>query len=269
MAPAMPRAATSSPSAKAQVQALFDSLALEYVRTREQQFSFVAQKRLVVDMLDGVHGRLLEVGCGPAVMAPELLAMGFELHGLDVSPEMVRRARQRMSGHPLGKRCRFELGDVERLPYPDAFFDAVLAMGVLEYLPNREHALRGTARVLKPGGTAVFTLPNRASTYHVARSAYDALRGGLRRLRRRQRTLPRLARPCLPWAFDGELRRAGLEPIENAACNFIFFPLKEWHPGSSDALNRMLHPLARRGVARLLGAQYVVKTRRRAVLTTP
>lgn len=250
-------------AAKAQVEALFDSLALEYARTREAQFSFVAQKRLVVDLLAGVRGRILEVGCGPAVMTPELLAMGFEVHGIDVSAEMLRRARQRMAGHPLEARCRFALGDFERLQYPDAFFDAVLAMGVLEYLPAYGRALQATARVLKPGGAAVFTLPNRASAYHLARGPYGTLRGALRRLLRRPPPVGCATNPCLPWAFDAELERSGLEPTESAACNFIFFPLKELRPALSDRLNRALHPMARWRLARLLGAQYVVKARRR------
>jgi ubiquinone/menaquinone biosynthesis C-methylase UbiE len=248
---------------RAQVQAMFDSLALEYVRTRERQVSFLAQKRLVIDLLADVRGgRLLEVGCGPALMAPELAAMGFEVHGVDVSGEMVRRARQRMAGHPLERRCHFAPGDFERLQHPDAFFDAVLAMGVLEYLPAYGAALRGAARVLKPGGTAVLTVPNRVSAYHVARAAWDMARGAARRLR--QRPAPGGSAPnrCVPWALDRELARAGLQPVERAACNFIFFPLHELRPGLSDALNRALHPLARRPLARVLGAQYVVKARR-------
>lgn len=251
-------------SAKAQVQATFDALALEYVRTREQQFSFVAQKRLAIAMLGEARGRLLEVGCGPAVMAPELLAMGFEVHGVDLSSEMVRRARQRIAGHPLEKRCRFAVGDVERLPYPDGFFDAVLAMGVLEYLPTYERALRSVARVLRPGGIAVFTLPNRASAYHLARGAYQGLRAGVRRLRRGPQPATYAPRPCLPWAFDRELREAGLPAVESAACNFVLFPLRELAPRISDSANRLLHPLAHRRFARVLGAQYVVKGRRRA-----
>lgn len=252
-------------AAKAHVQAMFDSLALEYARTRERKFSFLAQKRLVVELLGDVRGgRILEVGCGPAVMAPELAAMGFEVHGVDLSPEMVRRARQRMAGHPLEKRCRFALGDFERLQHPDAFFDAVLAMGVLEYLPAYGAALRGAARVLKPGGTAVLTVPNRVSAYHAARSAWQLARAGARRLR--GRAAPEGVPPnrCIPWALDRELARYGLEPVESAACNFIFFPLHELRPGLSDSLNRALHPLARWPLARVLGAQYVVKARRRA-----
>ena len=90
--------ARSAPlSAKAQVEALFDSLALEYLRERDRQVSFVSQRAIVIDFLGEAKGRLLEVGCGPAVMTPELLAMGFEAHGIDVSCEMVRRAPYRMA----------------------------------------------------------------------------------------------------------------------------------------------------------------------------
>lgn len=258
----MARSTTRELSAKHDVRALFDSLALEYVRSREHQFSFVAQKRLVIGMLAEARGRLLEVGCGPAVMTPDLLAMGFQVQGVDVSPEMLRRARLRMAGHPLAQRCRFSAGDFEQLAFPDACFDAVLAMGVLEYLPSYGRALRNAARVLKPGGIAVFTLPNRASSYHLAGSFYEGVRSMARRLRGRPRPAGCVPNRCLPWAFDRELERAGLEPVESAACNFIFFPLKEWRPALSDSLNRALDPLARWRLARLLGAQYVVKARR-------
>src|SRR5690242_18473448 len=246
-------------SAKAQVQAMFDSLALEYVRTREREVSFIAQKRLVIEMLAGAGGRLLEVGCGPAVMTPELAAMGFEVHSLDLSGEMVRRARQRMSGHPLEKRCRFAVGDFEHLEHPGAFFDALLAMGVLEYLPAYGPALRSAARVLKPGGVAVFTVPNRFSAYYVARSAHARLRGAVQRLARRATADQRTDNHCIPWQLDRELEHAGLRKEDGAFCNFAFFPLKELNPALSDSLNRALAPLSRSPAATVLGAQYVVK----------
>jgi ubiquinone/menaquinone biosynthesis C-methylase UbiE len=252
----------TQPPVKAQVEALFDSLALEYVRERERQFSFIAQKRIVIEMLGGVRGRLLEVGCGPAVMAPELAATGFEVCGIDVSTEMIRRAGQRMAGHPLEKRCKFAVGDMERLQFPNAFFDAVLAMGVLEYLPSYAVALRETVRVLKPGGSAVFTVPNRACAYRVARSAYDTVRLAAKRALGRGKTSSFEPNRCLPWTLDRQLADAGLRKVDSAACNFIFFPLKEIYPRGSDSLSRALMPLARAPLARVLGAQYLVKVQK-------
>ena len=245
---------------KANVRAMFDSLALEYVRSREQQVSFQAQKRIVIDMLGGVEGRLLEVGCGPAVMTPELLAMGLEVQGIDVSGEMVRRAEQRMAGHPLARRCQFALGDVERLQFAGGSFNAVLCMGVLEYLPRYGRALAEMQRVLAPGGVVVLTVPNRASAYHLARDGYFTVKSRLRRS-----AAERLAHNrCVPWKFDRELAEAGLRKVQSQACNFIFFPLQELLPRASESLNRALEPLAPSAVAPLLGAQYIVKAEKTA-----
>ena len=247
-------------AAKAKVEALFDSLAFEYVLERERQYSFVTQKRIVMDLLRGSRGQLLEVGCGPGVMLPDLLAMGFDVHGIDVSAEMIRQAEQRMAASALAARCKLAVGDIENLRYADASFDAVLAMGVLEYLATYKAALREIARVLKPGGHVVLTVPNRASAYHVARGAYL----GLRQLIRRPRSSSFVANPCLPWSLDRQLRAAGLRKVESRACNFIFFPLKEAHERASEALNRALTPLAGSPVAPFLGAQYIVKAQKTA-----
>jgi SAM-dependent methyltransferase len=243
---------------------LFDSLALEYVREREGQLSYQCQKRIAIEFLGEASGRLLEVGCGPGLMLPDLLAMGFEVQGVDVSGEMIRRARQRMAGHPLEKRCRFDIGDVERLEFPDASFDAILCMGVLEYVPRHAPALAEMSRVLRPGGVAVLSLPNRASAYHAARSLYGKLRGLERRLRGRPSPLELSHNPCVPWRFDRELRAVGLRKLQSRACNFIFFPLQELLPRASHSLNRSLVPLSASPVAPLLGAQYLVKTRKTA-----
>jgi hypothetical protein len=70
--------------------------------------------------------------------------------------------------------------------------------------------------------------------------------------------------PCLPWSLDRQLESAGLPKVDSAACNFIFFPLKELSSELSDSLNRALNPIARWRAARLLGAQYIVKARRSA-----
>jgi ubiquinone/menaquinone biosynthesis C-methylase UbiE len=252
-----------SPS-KAGVEAMFDSLALEYVRSRERQVSFRSQKRIVIDMLAGAKGHLLEIGCGPAVMTPELLAMGFCVMGTDMSREMLRRAEQRMAGHPLEKRCQFGLGDVERLQFASASFNAVVCMGVLEYLPRYERALAEISRVLAPGGVAVLAVPNRASVYHVARRGYLALRSVDRQLRGRSAPVGVPHNRCVPWELDRELANAGLRKVESQACNFIFFPLQELLPRASESLNRALMPLAPSAVAPLLGAQYLVKAEKTA-----
>jgi len=244
------------------VRAQFDAEAEEYVREREAQYSFCCQKRLVLEMLGDAAcpaaGRALDIGCGPAVMEEALAARGFEVHGLDLSARMIEQGKARIAARGL-KGCTLEVGDVTRLGAADGFYDAVLAMGVLEYLPDYGTALREIHRVLRPGGVAVLTVPNRLSPYHVARRAYTALRAYAGR--------PYGGAPavnsCVPRRLDRLLAALGFRKLASRGCNFIFFPLHEKLPRASVALNRALWPLARTPLGTLMGAQYVVGARKR------
>jgi SAM-dependent methyltransferase len=239
---------------------LCDGLALEYARERESQYSYQSQKRIVLELLEGASGRVLDAGCGPAMIEPELLDMGFEIRGIDVSPEMIRLGRERIARHPRRERCRLEVGEVERLDCPDGHFDAVIAMGVLEYVPDHGATLRELHRALKAGGIAVLTVPNRASAYRLARNAFYR---ALDFVRRRPEKRPEFTRApghnrCLPWRLDAELARSGFRKLESRFCNFILFPLHDFAPAASERLNRALAGCS----ASALGAwgnQYVVK----------
>jgi ubiquinone/menaquinone biosynthesis C-methylase UbiE len=222
---------------KAAVGELFDGLAPEYVRSRERQPSFRAQKRIVLEMLEGIRGRVLDVGCGPAVMEAELLERGFEVAGVDVSEEMIRLGKARLAEHPLQARCHLRTGDAENLPYPHGFFDAVLAMGVLEYLPDYSAALAEMRRVLRPGGVLMLAVPSRVSPYRLLRSAFELAR-------RRRRFVPNR---CIPWLLDLQLERMGLLKLEAKGCNLGLHGVME-------------------GVqaAPWLGTQYIVKAGKRA-----
>src|SRR5260370_25436688 len=73
---------------------------------------------------------------------------------------MARYARARCGSN------RFRVGDMERLPFPDDTFDAVVCLGVIEYLAADDRALREIWRVLRPGGTAVISTPSAISPLH-------------------------------------------------------------------------------------------------------
>jgi len=99
--------------------------------------------------------KILDVGCGTGTLtlaASRLVGATGELHGIDAAPEMIERARQKAA--KVGIPARFETAVVERLPYPDDFFDVVLSSLMLHHLPVklRGKALQEMYRVLKPGG---------------------------------------------------------------------------------------------------------------------
>ena len=226
------------------VRRYFDAAVMEYVGERERQFSFQAQKALALSMLEGLRGRVLDAGCGPALMAPALLERGFEVWGVDASARMVEAGRARVAG----PACHLEVGDITCLRFSSGFFDAALSMGVLEYLPDYRPALRELHRVLKPGGVAGVTVPSRSSPYHLARRLFG----------RTDASSPQVNR-CLPRGLDALAGEAGFRKVEGRGCNFIFFPLYDVLPRASDALNRRLSPLTGTRLGIPLGSQYVLK----------
>jgi ubiquinone/menaquinone biosynthesis C-methylase UbiE len=108
------------------------------------------------------HGRLapgrtaLEVGCGTGLFLEQAARSGARLHALDLSTDLLARARARVAGHA---NVSLQCGNAEQMPFPGASFDAVYGSSVLHHL-DLERALREVFRVLRPGGHAVFTEPN-------------------------------------------------------------------------------------------------------------
>lgn len=99
----------------------------------------------------------LDLGCAGGRNTEILARHGFQVHALDAARAMVARTRDRLAsliGPDLaGERVR--RGRMDHLPYPDALFDLVVALGVLHSARSRqewERAVGETARVLKDGG---------------------------------------------------------------------------------------------------------------------
>jgi SAM-dependent methyltransferase len=100
--------------------------------------------------------RVLDLGCGTGELARALTAAGLRVTGCDISPRMLRHARDR--GGCAGW-VRLE-PDWRRLPFASASFDVVVAASVLEYTGEPAAVLRECARVLRPGGLVLYTVPD-------------------------------------------------------------------------------------------------------------
>jgi ubiquinone/menaquinone biosynthesis C-methylase UbiE len=95
-------------------------------------------------------GSILECGCGGARMSVYAAKAGFAATMVDISAEALRVARNNFAKeHLLG---RFVRARVEKLPFKDASFDAVMSHGLLEHLDDIETPLSEMSRVLKKGG---------------------------------------------------------------------------------------------------------------------
>jgi len=94
---------------------------------------------------------LLSVGCGPGVFLRELALShpDIEIVGLDKSPDRVQQAKGRFRGLP---NARAYLGDAMDIPFESNRFDLVFCRFLLEYLPDKQLAVREMARVCGEGG---------------------------------------------------------------------------------------------------------------------
>jgi SAM-dependent methyltransferase len=106
----------------------------------------VAAYALCADLLP--PGRVLDLGCGVG-HSFELLAPRTSV-GVDIDPEVL-----------AGQDRETHVADMRALPFADASFDSVLSVQSLEHVPDPERVLAEAARVLAPGGVAVFVTPNR------------------------------------------------------------------------------------------------------------
>ena len=102
----------------------------------------------------GPGARVLELGCGTGEFTRRVAPAGARLVALDLSAELLARARTRV---PAG--VGFVRANAERLPFPDGAFDAVYGCSVLHHL-QVETALAEVWRVLRSGGRLVFSEPN-------------------------------------------------------------------------------------------------------------
>jgi SAM-dependent methyltransferase len=120
-----------------------------------------------VHLLGDVEGRdVLEVGCGAAQGARWLTALGARVTAFDVSLGQLQQARV-LDARSGVEVPRLVQADAQRLPFRDACFDLVAsAFGALPFVADSAGTLREVARVLRPGGRAVF------STTHPTRWAF-------------------------------------------------------------------------------------------------
>lgn len=81
---------------------------------------------------------------------------GCELVAVDVSEEMVRRARERAKRKGVEDKVEFIVADAQALPLRDALFDAVISESVNAFVENKQKAVNEYRRVAKPGGYVGF-----------------------------------------------------------------------------------------------------------------
>jgi len=111
-------------------------------------------RRAMIDhVITGHPSTVLDVATGPAGVALQL-ASRTEAHvtGIDLSEDMLRQGRANVRAAGRDDRVALVLGRAERLPFPDACFDALTFTYLLRYVAEPQSTLAELARVVRPGG---------------------------------------------------------------------------------------------------------------------
>lgn len=139
----------------------FQSRIREEFATQAETLS-VATAFTDADVLDRIRAAIgptdtmgiLDVGCGPGILAAALAQEVREVVAFDLTPEMLAKARQRCQEAGL-QNVRFELGRAEALPFSAETFDVVVTRATLHHFPDPQQVVREMVRVVRPHGKLV------------------------------------------------------------------------------------------------------------------
>ncbi|HSK80007.1 MAG TPA: methyltransferase domain-containing protein, partial [Thermoanaerobaculia bacterium] len=132
---------------------------LQYLTRKEADMAFKRRAWTIFEWLGATEGKaILDCGCGRGFYLKMLRHVGnARLAGIDLELPHLRKARRNTADLP---GITIANASIYELPFPDGTFDAVILSEVLEHVEREADGLAEVARVLKPGGLAVVTVPH-------------------------------------------------------------------------------------------------------------
>ena len=210
--------------------------------------------QLLADRDRAVSGLVLDVGCGAGQLLEVLAAEGSPIAGVDVSWAQAASTRRRLG------RSVVSQADTRHLPFADASFATLTALGLLEYLPSSHAGIAEFARVLMPGGHLIVSTPNPWRLEYLC----DPIGAALGRVRRSR---PGYRRHYLSArALSAQLRAGGFDVVEikgHGLGRLTLAGRSLLSEGRSVLVSDFLQARLPASLSRLLGANLVAIARRR------
>ncbi|MCE5252274.1 class I SAM-dependent methyltransferase [bacterium] len=105
------------------------------------------------------ESKILDVGCGPGFWVRYFLKKGFvNVSACDLTSKAVELTLKSLELFNITCKPNIKVGNAEQLSYPDESFDHINCQGVIHYVPDTKKAIVEFHRVLKPHGTACFSV---------------------------------------------------------------------------------------------------------------
>lgn len=166
-------------------------------------------RRAAVRQMDLQSGaRVLEVGVGTG-LALAAYPKGAQITGVDISSEMLERARRRVALRRFSHVMDLRVMDARSLEFPDASFDTVVAMYVISVTPEPKRVIAEMRRVCRPGGQVMIVNHFRTDSRPV------------RMVEKLLRPLHRMVNYSAELDYDDFVQSSGLEVIRSSRANIL------------------------------------------------
>lgn len=147
--------------------ALFDQSAHEYDSWFQSPVGrFVDETEIdcLFSLADDITGaKILDLGCGTGHLSQKLYHKGAEVTGIDVSQNMLKKARE--SSQQQNLKINYQYMDVFKLDFPTSSFDYIFSMAALEFMGDTAAVFESIKKVLKPGGSVVIGTIHKGSAW--------------------------------------------------------------------------------------------------------
>jgi ubiquinone/menaquinone biosynthesis C-methylase UbiE len=110
--------------------------------------------------------KILDMGFGDGRNFLLLKNLGLKIHGVEITQEIVNTVQKKTLKNNID--CELKVGDNLNIPYPDNYFDIILASSSMYYLENEQSfdaIIKEYMRVLKKGGILIANFPEKSKSY--------------------------------------------------------------------------------------------------------
>jgi len=128
---------------------------------RKFGYDIEEERSFIIEKACPFSGNILEAGTGKGYFSVVLARLGFHFASFDISAAEQQYARLNLAYHGLTSHVRFDVADLECLPYKDASFDVVFAVNIIHHLSSVRTACDELIRILSPSGKKIFSDFNR------------------------------------------------------------------------------------------------------------
>ncbi len=120
-----------------------------------------ARFNLIKKLLENKQSnRLLEIGYGSGIFLPELTRYGNSIYGIDIHNKQHKVAKILAE---INISAELVSGAAEKMPWPDSFFDFIVAVSTMEFVSDLEVVCGEIIRILKPGGSFFMVTPGKSA----------------------------------------------------------------------------------------------------------